>query len=313
MHDEQTIDVCAPWPTIYGRAVEAQSNPDAAAADTAYKGNDNKINGGGDELGAAHALDGIDILDFEDGPNVGNVEQGGTSSSNVEDIANNVDDFLDNFLGLSGAESAVLSDSLDFNMGMDFTEEELACLINPDTFGASPSVLAESPAVTPQACPPTGAMTVAAVTVVPPPTANNTDYDGEIVATAAIAAAAAALAAGTETTIAREEEQDILMRNPQDISEKERMRRQKVARYLEKKKRRRPVKDCSYPSRKRVANARPRDKGRFVPLESEFVSVAELQRRTRVRMLEMQQAAASSQQEASVEDMSAGDSAGTSP
>lgn len=71
---------------------------------------------------------------------------------------------------------------------------------------------------------------------------------------------------------------------------KEKLRRQKVARYLEKKKRRVWSKSAPYKSRQRVANARPRHKGRFLPLESEFVPIAELQRRQRALFKQMQEA-----------------------
>ncbi|CAN0060753.1 unnamed protein product, partial [Scytosiphon promiscuus] len=77
-----------------------------------------------------------------------------------------------------------------------------------------------------------------------------------------------------------------------EVSPKEQLRRQKVARYLEKKKRRRSTKACSYQSRQRVANARPRHKGRFLPLESEFVPVAELRRRQFALVKEMRDKAA---------------------
>ncbi|CAM9350433.1 unnamed protein product [Ectocarpus sp. 8 AP-2014] len=76
------------------------------------------------------------------------------------------------------------------------------------------------------------------------------------------------------------------------VSVKEQVRRQKVARYLAKKQRRRWSKASSYQSRQRVANSRPRHKGRFLPLESEFVPIAELQRRQRVLMAQMREKAA---------------------
>lgn len=71
---------------------------------------------------------------------------------------------------------------------------------------------------------------------------------------------------------------------------KEKLRRQKVARYLEKKKRRVWSKMAPYKSRQRVANARPRHKGRFLPLESDFVPIQELQRRQRAIFKQMQEA-----------------------
>ena len=78
------------------------------------------------------------------------------------------------------------------------------------------------------------------------------------------------------------------------VSRKEQLRRQKVARYLAKKKTRQwsKAKVSSYQSRQRVANSRPRHKGRFLPLESDFVPIAELQRRQRALMKQMQEKAA---------------------
>ncbi|CAB1117917.1 unnamed protein product [Ectocarpus sp. CCAP 1310/34] len=76
------------------------------------------------------------------------------------------------------------------------------------------------------------------------------------------------------------------------VSLKEQVRRQKVARYLAKKQRRRWSKASCYQSRQRVANSRPRHKGRFLPLESEFVPIAEVQRRQRVLMAQMREKAA---------------------
>lgn len=76
--------------------------------------------------------------------------------------------------------------------------------------------------------------------------------------------------------------------DPSDIhgqlSEQEKLRRQKVARYLEKKKRRQWSREAPYKNRQRVANSRPRHKGRFLPLESEFVPIVELQRRQRASL-----------------------------
>ncbi|CAM9592610.1 unnamed protein product [Ectocarpus sp. 13 AM-2016] len=80
------------------------------------------------------------------------------------------------------------------------------------------------------------------------------------------------------------------------ISVKEQVRRQKVAQYLAKKQRRCWSKPAasSYQSRQRVANSRPRHKGRFLPLESEFVPIAELQRRQRALMVQTREKAAAS-------------------
>ena len=65
------------------------------------------------------------------------------------------------------------------------------------------------------------------------------------------------------------------------LSQKELIRRQKVERYLAKKTRRRWSRASSYQSRQRVANSRPRHKGRFLPLVSDFVPISELKRRQR--------------------------------
>ena len=71
-----------------------------------------------------------------------------------------------------------------------------------------------------------------------------------------------------------------------DLVQKELIRRQKVERYLAKKKRRRWSRASSYQSRQRVANNRPRHKGRFLPLVSDFVPISELKRRQRARMVQ---------------------------
>eukprot|EP00752_Nemacystus_decipiens_P011805 g10474.t1 len=93
-----------------------------------------------------------------------------------------------------------------------------------------------------------------------------------------------------------------------DVSRKEQLRRQKVARYLAKKKTRQwsKAKASSYQSRQRVANSRPRHKGRFLPLESDFVPIAELQRRQRALMKQMQEKAAAARATATAEAPSFG-------
>ena len=80
------------------------------------------------------------------------------------------------------------------------------------------------------------------------------------------------------------------------LSQKE-LRRQKVERYLAKKKRRLWSRASSYQSRQRVANNRPRHKGRFLPLVSDFVPMSELKRRQRALMA--QQAAEEEERQAS--------------
>ena len=75
-------------------------------------------------------------------------------------------------------------------------------------------------------------------------------------------------------------------------------RQAKIARYLAKRNRRCWTKASSYESRKKVANGRPRHKGRFLPLVSDFIPIAELQRRQRAMMKEMQEKAARADQEA---------------
>eukprot|EP00904_Undaria_pinnatifida_P012093 jgi/Undpi1/8013/HiC_scaffold_24.g10485.m1 len=81
------------------------------------------------------------------------------------------------------------------------------------------------------------------------------------------------------------------------LSQKELLRRQKVERYLAKKKSRRWSRASSYQSRQRVANNRPRHKGRFLPLVSDFVPISELKRRQRALMA--QQAAEEEERQAS--------------
>ena len=61
--------------------------------------------------------------------------------------------------------------------------------------------------------------------------------------------------------------------------EKEIIRKQKVAKYLEKKKRRCYKSKILYKERKSFAETRPRFQGRFLPIAAvEFVSVKELKR-----------------------------------
>lgn len=74
-------------------------------------------------------------------------------------------------------------------------------------------------------------------------------------------------------------------------------RRAAIQRYLAKKSRRTWTKASSYKSRQRVANSRPRYKGRFVPQESNFVPIAELKRRQWMELKERQDVAARAQQE----------------
>lgn len=76
------------------------------------------------------------------------------------------------------------------------------------------------------------------------------------------------------------------------VSPKEQLRKLKVTLYLEKKTRRRWSKGASYQSRQRVANSRPRHKGRFLPLESDFLPIAEMQRRQRDLMKQRKEKAA---------------------
>lgn len=73
-------------------------------------------------------------------------------------------------------------------------------------------------------------------------------------------------------------------------SPKEMLRRYKVARYLAKKAKRKWTRSGKplYQGRKHVANIRPRHKGRFMPMESNFMPLAELQRRRRTLSKQMQ-------------------------
>lgn len=87
------------------------------------------------------------------------------------------------------------------------------------------------------------------------------------------------------------------------LSQKELVRRQKVERYLAKKKCRRWSRASSYQSRQRVANSRPRHKGRFLPLVSDFVPISELKRRQRA--LFAQQAEEQEEKQASPQPLAA--------
>ena len=79
------------------------------------------------------------------------------------------------------------------------------------------------------------------------------------------------------------EVEDVVKENEPELSEHEKLRRGKVLRYLEKKKRRKfSKKGAIYTSRQRVANSRPRINGRFLPASiGDFIPVNELRRRNR--------------------------------
>lgn len=70
-----------------------------------------------------------------------------------------------------------------------------------------------------------------------------------------------------------------------DIEKKKKIRKQKVARYLEKKSRRRWCKGVSYKVRHDFAKVRPRYKGRFLPVENKFVPISELKESLQVNSL----------------------------
>jgi len=59
------------------------------------------------------------------------------------------------------------------------------------------------------------------------------------------------------------------------------IRKEKIDRYLEKKKKRKWSKKALYTSRQNVANSRPRINGRFLPIDSEFIPISEIHKRNK--------------------------------
>ena len=254
----------------------------------------------------------------------------GGDQEDAGNIADNIDDFLDDFLALASSEPGAGTN------GMEILEGglELAWLANLDDLPSSSSPISEgavSCGSRDNASSPSEDLSPAAVLSVAPPEQEPTFAAVEAAAAEAAAAAFDPVACGAPAqpfggglaeaapaatsatdgeddgtgsyitvepaiprrdTTANEGCEDVLMNRGE-------ARQIKIARYLAKRNRRCWVKASSYESRKKVANGRPRHKGRFLPLVSDFVSNAELQRRQRAMMKEMQEKAARAHQEAS--------------
>ncbi|CAM9879091.1 unnamed protein product [Hapterophycus canaliculatus] len=335
MHSDETIDVFSPFwafPGAHGHlgsAVDTHNNdkpskPDVSGAAVAEQTSSSSSSNNDKEMGAVEHRMENDIMDVGGGLSFGGL------AGEVEQIADNVDGFLDDFLALGGgADGEIAEEDLCWLEEMDPTAflpppplppssddvaagrddrlpspaHEIKLTVPLVAEGGEARWTPAAPAPVLAAAPvPAGGPAIAAVGVTPssagtpaasaPVGSDTNGVNGEsvqegfpVVGAAAAAAAAsgapfdsaggAAAAAAAAT-----------------VTQKEQLRRQKVERYLEKRKRRRWSKVSSYQSRQRVANARPRHKGRFLPLESEFVPIAELQRRQRNLVKEMRDKAA---------------------
>lgn len=226
-----------------------------------------------------------------------------------EMLATDVEGFLDGFLALA-QNSAEGASACEIGVG-DVADEDLAWLDHPDAFFPSPACSFDNgepsvsqepllPVVTDNAgdskecavreavarvgsvpCDVDDVSVVAVIIDLSKGGVN--DDDCMIAATSGAAADVVSGVVGAEARAAPS------CGGEPRISLKEQLRKQKVARYLAKRRRRKWTRaSCSYESRQRVANARPRHKGRFMPLASEFVPIAELQRRQRALMKQMQ-------------------------
>lgn len=281
----------------------------------------------------------------------------------VENIANNVDDFLNDFLALAEGEMADdLSMSMEMFSQLGDTDaptstlsggENLASGVKQDAFLSEASLSAAAPE-------PTATVSVLAsgvensseaslstMSVVPEPTVTEVHVSGvasavgitapgtggEDVDVADVSALADVPVATTSTSTGDDSSlmiSDPLVACSTTVSETHvaeaaaaasndppmfygnvpistgsisppggasTSRRAAIQRYLAKKSRRCWTKASSYKSRQRVANSRPRHKGRFVPQESNFVPIAELKRRQWMEFKERQDEAARAQQE----------------
>eukprot|EP00903_Cladosiphon_okamuranus_P017545 g16159.t1 len=359
MHDGETIDVFAPFGAFSGASrnknhlIGTVDNNSAGRnnnnGETMSVGSSTKIGGGGDYGVEPQQLDNAEL-------------NGGTDrNDNDNNIADNVDGFLDEFFALVGSSGGgeTMDDFMDTDgngngsgdiaeVGLDWLDDmEPSAFLPPhaapdaaDAGAATtplpssaheiervpePAVVEDGAAVAATAVA-GGVAAPAEVTVATFETEGSSPHlsgegsraaDGS--ATAAVASppsaglsAAAAAAAGAAPAPALAGGEGEEGRNGYNdggavaqtggggivdaagVSRKEQLRRQKVARYLARRKNRQwsKAKASSYQSRQRVANSRPRHKGRFLPLESDFVSVAELQRRQRAVMKQMQEKAA---------------------
>lgn len=233
-----------------------------------------------------------ELYDASGGDNIGgNIA---VANDNKEDVANDVDNFRDNFLlvandteGEINGEPVELSQSigeLDQDLPFEFfqslgefdeNDEELAWLQDPNAFLAV-SADHEVGGM--------GMHTSESPSQAHPEVTEHVHEQEEIknlVSDGAMADVSNTPSPGLTSSDPTEERST--------LSSREQLRRLKVARYLEKKKRRQWSRTAPYKSRQVVANSRPRHKGRFLPLESEFVPIAELQRRQRASFKQQQE------------------------
>lgn len=224
-------------------------------------------------------------------------------------LATDVGGFLDGFLALAH-DSAEGASTCEIGVG-DVADEDLAWLDHPDAFLPSPACSFDDgePSVSQEPSLPIvmddagGSKDIAVREAVV--RVGSVSCDGDDVSVVAvmidlseggvndddctIAATCRAAADVVSGVVGAEARAALSCGGEPIVFLKEQLRKQKVARYLAKRRRRKWTRaSCSYKSRQRVANARPRHKGRFMPLESEFVPIAELQRRQRALMKQMQ-------------------------
>lgn len=258
----------------------------------------------------------------------------------VENIANNVEDFLNDFLALAEGE---LDDDLSMNMDM-FSQvgdteartspllpvgEDVASGVEQDVFTSeAPSSTTMSVVPEPTAAAAPVSVVAAAVGITAPGTgggdpSGSPDVDvTEVSAPADVPVATTSSSTGDDSALTTSEPlatcsntvpvTAVAATAPSHApgfsmegvsptggrSGTSNSRAAAIQRYLSKKSRRCWTKASSYKSRQRVANSRPRHKGRFVPQESNFVPIAELKRRQWMELKEKLDAAARAQDDA---------------
>lgn len=213
------------------------------------------------------------------------------SGSMKDGLANNVNDFLDDFLLLTGGDTGGVMAG-----AMDISDEDLLWIQGPDGFpaintssSASEGAVVVTGGDTVTVAPTAGQAVQAAADV------SGGSDDGDATAVVAAVGVSPVVAASIAPPLSADSQPANPDRNEDDSAaeRREKIRRQKVSRYLEKKRRRIWSRAAPYKSRQRVANSRPRHKGRFLALESDFVPIAELQRRQRALFKQMQMKQAS--------------------
>lgn len=256
---------------------------------------------GADDLGdATNVMDkptfdenGVDIGDIFFGhrnAGGGSSSGGGEGALNSSDaVADDVSDFLHDFLFFAGPTggggSGVIADELHVS------DEDLAWLPDPDVFmpttvsspdeGASSTMVANGRENGGGDLSASGVDAAVALSVATEMQNEEEEVRAPDSPVSSNGGSSAVVLASPSAREGNDDNSDSPSDDDTVRSRREKLRRQKVERYLEKKKRRVWSRAAPYKSRQRVANNRPRHKGRFLPLESDFVPIAELQRRQR--------------------------------